>query len=74
MGCCHNTSTLLPGHSSNHPDSPHSQSDGSCAQCNFEAFVRNHFYTGKMMGTAEFMAETHYHSERMRHHLSLIHI
>ena len=73
MGCCHNTSTLLPGHSSNHPDSPHSQSDGSCAQCNFEAFVRNHFYTGKMMGTAEFMAETHYHSERMRHHNTRLH-
>jgi hypothetical protein len=46
---------------------------GSCPQCEFEAFVRNHFFTGKMMGVAEFATETFYHAEKMRHHNVRLH-
>jgi hypothetical protein len=45
----------------------------SCPQCGFEPLVRNHFFTGKMMGAAEFVTETHYHSEKMRHHHVRLH-
>lgn len=61
MGCCH--------------DNEHRglAATESCPQCGFDPLVRNHFFTGKMMGTAEFMAETHYHGERMRHHNVRLH-
>ena len=45
----------------------------TCPQCEFEAFIRNHFFTGKMMGAAEFRTETHFHSEKMRHHNVRLH-
>lgn len=45
----------------------------TCPQCEFEAFVRNHFFTGKMMGVAEFATETAYHAEKMRHHNVRLH-
>ena len=73
MGCCHQPSTLLPGHANQGHTDANTQSAALCAQCGFEAFVRNHFYTGKMMGTAEFMAETQYHSQKMRHHNVRLH-
>ncbi len=44
-----------------------------CPQCDFEPFVRNHFFTGKMMGAAEFDTESHYHAEKMRHHNLRLH-
>src|SRR2546430_10941131 len=46
---------------------------GTCPQCEFEAFVRNHFFTGKMMGVGEFATETLYHTEKMRHHNVRLH-
>lgn len=64
MGCCHHTEWGLPATT---------DATAGCAQCAFEAFVRNHFYTGKMMGAAEFITETHYHAERMRHHNVRLH-
>jgi hypothetical protein len=64
MGCCHQQETALP---------PGTPAPHSCPQCGFEAFVRNHFFTGKMMGTAEFMAETHFHAEKLRHHNLRLH-
>lgn len=64
MGCCHHTEWGLPATS---------DAAAGCALCDFEAFVRNHFYTGKMMGAAEFITETHYHAERMRHHNVRLH-
>jgi hypothetical protein len=45
----------------------------TCAECEFDAFVRNHFFTGKMMGAAEFATETLYHSDKMRHHNARLH-
>src|SRR5437763_14019551 len=45
----------------------------SCALCEFDAFVRNHFFTGKMMGAAEFATETQYHADKMRHHNARLH-
>lgn len=64
MGCCHHNEWGLPAT----PDTA-----AGCALCDFDAFVRNHFYTGKMMGAAEFITETHYHAERMRHHNVRLH-
>jgi hypothetical protein len=45
----------------------------TCAACGFDPFVRNHFFTGKMMGADDFAAETHFHSEKMRHHNVRLH-
>ena len=45
----------------------------TCPQCEFEAFVRNHYFTGKMMGAAEFRTESHFHTEKMRHHNARLH-
>ena len=45
----------------------------TCPQCELEPFVRNHFFTGKMMGAGEFAAETLYHSAKMRHHNARLH-
>ncbi len=46
---------------------------GACPQCEFEAFVRNHYFTGKMMGAGEFETETRYHGDKMRHHNARLH-
>ena len=46
---------------------------GACPECGFEAFVRNHYFTGKMMGAAEFATETLYHADKMRHHNVRLH-
>ncbi len=61
MGCCN--------------DHSHQGADGAatCPQCGFDPFVRNHFFTGKMMGTAEFRTESEYHAEKMRHHNIRLH-
>lgn len=45
----------------------------ACPQCEFEAFVRNHYFTGKMMGAGEFETETRYHGDKMRHHNVRLH-
>src|SRR5579872_5280306 len=45
----------------------------TCPQCEFEPFVRNHFFTGKLMGAADFVAESHFHGEKMRHHNVRLH-
>ena len=38
--------------------------DTVCEACDFEPFVKNNYFTGKMMGAADFIAETRYHSEK----------
>ena len=45
----------------------------TCPVCGFDPFVRNHYFTGKMMGAAEFGTETLYHSDKMRHHNVRLH-
>src|SRR5438046_2496021 len=45
----------------------------TCPQCEFDPFVRNHFFTGKMMGAGEFATETLYHAGKMRHHNVRLH-
>lgn len=45
----------------------------TCSLCEFDPFVRNHFFTGKMMGAGEFSAETRYHGEKLRHHNVRLH-
>lgn len=45
----------------------------TCPQCEFDPFVRNHFFTGKLMGAADFTAESLFHGEKMRHHNIRLH-
>jgi hypothetical protein len=44
-----------------------------CEPCTFEPFVKNNYFTGKMMGAADFIAETRYHSEKLRLHQARLH-
>ena len=44
-----------------------------CEPCTFEPFVRNNYFTGKMMGAAEFIAETRYHQDKLRMHQVRLH-
>ncbi|MBR0820225.1 hypothetical protein [Bradyrhizobium liaoningense] len=44
-----------------------------CVTCEFEPFVRNNYFTGKMMGASDFIAETHFHQEKMRLHQARLH-
>jgi len=45
----------------------------TCPECGFDAFVRNNYFTGKMMGAGEFTTETLYHADKMRHHNLRLH-
>jgi hypothetical protein len=45
----------------------------ACLTCDFEPFVKNNYFTGKMMGASEFVAETHYHQEKLRLHQVRLH-
>lgn len=45
----------------------------TCTECEFDPFVRNHFFTGKMMGAGEFITESRYQAEKMRHHNLRLH-
>lgn len=44
-----------------------------CEACTFEPFVKNNYFTGKLMGAADFIAETRYHSEKLRLHQARLH-
>jgi hypothetical protein len=44
-----------------------------CAACEFEPFVKNNYFTGKLMGASDFIAETHFHQEKMRLHQARLH-
>ena len=44
-----------------------------CVVCEFEPFVRNNYFTGKMMGASDFIAETHFHQEKLRLHQVRLH-
>src|SRR5690349_21707358 len=50
-----------------------SNDETTCVSCDFEPFLRNNYFTGKMMSAAEFTAETHYHQEKMRLHQARLH-
>jgi hypothetical protein len=57
-----------------HDDSHSTGNAGAnCLVCEFDPFVRNNYFTGKMMGAGEFVAETQYHSEKLRHHHVRLH-
>ena len=45
----------------------------TCSQCEFEPFVRNNYFTGKLMTAADFIDEQTYHSEKQRHHNARLH-
>jgi hypothetical protein len=45
----------------------------TCSHCEFEPFVRNNYFTGKLMGAADFIADQSYHAEKLRHHNARLH-
>ncbi|MBN1439687.1 MAG: hypothetical protein JW929_09780 [Anaerolineales bacterium] len=45
----------------------------ACPACTFDPFLRNHFFTGKLMTARDFSDETRFHSEKMRHHNVRLH-
>jgi hypothetical protein len=51
----------------------HGQAGHGCPACAFDPFVRNHFFNGKLMVAGDFIAETAYHAEKMRHHNVRLH-
>lgn len=52
----------------------HSKNEyGACPVCEFEPFVRNHYFDGKFMVARDFTDETRYHSEKRRHHNVRLH-
>mgnify|MGYP003390796558 CR=1 FL=1 len=52
----------------------HSKNEyGACPVCQFEPFVRNHYFDGKFMVARDFTDETTYHSEKRRHHNVRLH-
>lgn len=52
----------------------HSKNEyGACPVCQFEPFVRNHYFDGKFMVARDFTDETTYHSEKLRHHNARLH-
>ncbi len=44
-----------------------------CPACEFEPFIHNHFFNGKLLVADDFVAETAYHAEKMRHHNVRLH-
>ncbi len=44
-----------------------------CVTCDFEPFVKNNYFTGKMMGAGEFIVESRYHQEKVRLHEARLH-
>ena len=53
-------------------NAPRSATPG-CAACTFEPFVHNNFFDGKLMVADDFIAETAYHAEKLRHHNTRLH-
>ena len=70
MGCtCHGEQAAPGGAGHGAPGAL----DGACPQCGLDAFVRNHYFTGKMMGAGEFQTESRYHGDKQRHHNLRLH-
>jgi DNA-binding beta-propeller fold protein YncE len=46
---------------------------GTCPVCQFEPFERNHYFDGKFMVARDFIDESKYHSEKLRHHNVRLH-
>jgi len=51
-------------HDSNHP---------TCPACNYDPFIRNNYFTGKLLVERDFTDETRFHIEKMRHHEQQLH-
>ena len=51
----------------------HHGSQTSCPACDIGPFVRNHYFTGKLMLERDFSDETRFHMEKLRHHHQRLH-
>jgi len=53
--------------------SHHKTSQHSCPACSFGPFIRNNYFTGKLMVERDFTDETRFHMEKLRHHQQQLH-
>src|SRR5262252_10417232 len=53
--------------------SHHKSAQYNCPACNYGPFVRNNYFTGKLLVERDFTDETRFHLEKMRHHEQLLH-
>ena len=44
-----------------------------CPVCEIEPFMRNHYFTGKLLTARDFGDETRYHADKLRHHHQRLH-
>jgi len=51
----------------------HDKSFQNCPACQYGPFVRNNYFTGKLLVERDFTEETRFHMEKMRHHEQLLH-
>jgi hypothetical protein len=53
--------------------SHHRTSQHSCPACSFGPFIRNNYFTGKLLVERDFTDETRFHMEKLRHHQQQLH-
>ena len=51
----------------------HKTSSHQCPACSFGPFVRNNYFTGKLLVERDFTDETRFHMEKLRHHQQQLH-
>ncbi len=51
----------------------HQDTQHICPACSYGLFVRNNYFTGKLLVERDFTDETRFHIEKMRHHEQLLH-
>jgi hypothetical protein len=52
---------------------PSKQNGHTCSDCDFPAFTRNYYFTGKLLVERDFWDEQHYVVDRLRHHQHAAH-
>jgi hypothetical protein len=52
-----------------HHDTP----NAACPACEFDPFIRNNYFNGKLLVADDFIDETAYHAGKMRHHNARLH-
>jgi len=53
--------------------SHHKSGQHNCPACSYGPFIRNNYFTGKLLVERDFTDETRFHMEKMRHHEQLLH-
>jgi DNA-binding beta-propeller fold protein YncE len=53
--------------------SHHDPGSHTCPACSYDPFIRNNYFTGKLLVERDFTDETRFHIEKMRHHEQQLH-